>query len=346
MRVLQIFASFILSAVVVQDARGETLNLLIWESYIDPALIDRFTHDTGIIVHQTFYDSGDARDAILSDPGSNVDLVVIGENGSALYGKRGILEPLDDTKVPSLADYPTDWRNKCASFGLPYLWGTMGILYRADKVSPTPSSWNDLMRPAPALRKHIAMYEDHNEGFVAPLALLGKSINANDTETLKEAFELMKQQAPFVLTYDYVITSIQNPKYGADIYMALGYSGDQHVLNEKANAGGAWHYVVPREGTLAWLDCMAVSANSPRKAQALRFMDFIGSPKSAAANAVTLVMPVVNPKALPLVPAEMRENPEIYPPQEIIDKSQTQQELSVQSIQTRRRIISSMANYQ
>ncbi|MNY78092.1 hypothetical protein D3C86_2181980 [compost metagenome] len=57
-------------------------------------------------------------------------------------------------------------------------------------------------------------------------------------------------------------------------------------------------------------------------------------------------MPTASEKALELIPAEMRSNQEIYPPADILAKSQYQKELSIQSIQTRRRIISSMANFQ
>jgi spermidine/putrescine transport system substrate-binding protein len=245
-----------------------------------------------------------------------------------------------------MKDYKPEWTSRCAGYAMPYLWGTMGIAYRSDMVKTAPASWSDLMSPAPELKKHVAMYDDHNEAFIAPLALLGKSINTNDSETLKAAFELMKKQAPFVLTYDYVITAIQNPEFRDNIYMAIAYSGDQHVLNDKAGTAGVWRYVVPKEGTLSWLDCMAVNAASPRKQLALQLLDFIGSPESAASNATALNMPTASDRALDLIAADMRSNREIYPPAEILAKSQYQTELSVQSIQTRRRIISAMANFQ
>lgn len=327
-------------------ARAETLNLLIWEAYIDPSILDAWTASTGVAVRQITFDSGDARDEILADPHSNIDLAVVGENGSALFGKRGILAPLDGESVPSLRDYDAQWTSRCGGYGAPYLWGTMGIVYRSDKITTEPTSWKDLMQPAPALKKHIAMYDDHNEAFIAPLILLGKSINANDNETLKQAFALMKTQAPFVLTYDYVITSIDNPDYGRDIYMALAYSGDQKVLNEKAGTPGVWRYAVPHEGTLSWLDCLAVTAGSPRKAQAMKLLDYILSAQSAARNARTLGMPTASRAALALIPPAMTNDPAIYTPEDILARSQYQTELSVSSIQTRRRIISAMANFQ
>ncbi|MFC3073023.1 polyamine ABC transporter substrate-binding protein [Shinella pollutisoli] len=326
-------------------AHAITLNLLIWEAYIEGSILEDFKAKTGIEVHQTYYDSGDARDEILSDPNSNVDLVVTSENGAKLYGNRGVLLPLDPAAVPSAADYPESWTRRCGGYGLPYLWGTMGILYRSDKVTAAPSSWSDLMAPDEPLRGHIAMYDDHAEAFVAPLMLLGKSVNANDNETLKQAYEVMKAQSPYVLTYDYIITSIQSPEHGQDIYMALGYSGDQHVLNEKVSAPGLWRYVVPKEGTLSWLDCIAVSERSQNREAALKLFDFITNAENAARNAQSLNMPTASTAALALLPEEMRSNPEIYTAPEILARSQFQEELTVQSVQARRRIISSLAQF-
>ncbi|KRD64303.1 spermidine/putrescine ABC transporter substrate-binding protein [Ensifer sp. ENS10] len=338
--------AFLATLLFATAAPAETLNLLIWESYIDQKILDRWTSITGVAVHQVYYDSGDTRDEVLADPNSRVDLVVTGENSAALFGRKGVLEKLDETNVASLRDYDESWRKRCSGRGLPYLWGTMGILYRSDVVREAPASWQDLMRPAPALAKHVAMYDDHNEAFVAPLMLLGQSINTNDSATLKAAFDLMKEQAPSVLTYEYIISSIQNPTVSKDIYMALGYSGDQHVLNDKAGTPGVWRYAVPKEGTLSWLDCMSVVAKSPNKDRALALLDYLGSPGSAAANALALNMPTASRAAYALLPEEVRADPAIYPSPDILAKSQYQQELSTESVQLRRRIISTLANFQ
>ena len=325
------------------SAGATTLNLLIWEAYIDEQILADFTAETGIEVHQTFYDSGDARDEILADPNSNVDVVVTNENGAKLYGNRGIILALDGTNVPALKDYAESWTKRCGGYGVPYLWGTMGILYRSDKVTTAPASWADLMKPAESLRGHIAMYDDHAEAFVAPLVLLGKSVNANDNESLKAAYELMKAQAPYVLTYDYVVTSVQSPDKGPNIYMALGYSGDQFTLNDKVGTPGLWRYVVPKEGTLSWLDCITVSERSSNKELALKLVDYISNAKNGARNAIELNMPTASTAALALLPPAVQSNPEIYAAPEILAKSQLQEELTVESVQARRRIISSLA---
>lgn len=40
---------------------------------------------------------------------------------------------------------------------MPYTWGTTGICYRTDKVSPAPQSWNDLLNPSDALKGKVTM---------------------------------------------------------------------------------------------------------------------------------------------------------------------------------------------
>lgn len=324
---------------------AETINLLIWQAYIDPSILSDWSARTGIAVHQTYYDSSDARDEVLSNPSSDIDLVVTGENGARLFGDRGILQALSPDTLPSLIEYDESWTKRCGGYGVPYLWGTMGILYRSDAVTTTPTSWADLMKPGEPLRHHIAMFDDHNEAFVPVLVLLGKSINANDETTLREAFQMMKAQAPYVLTYDYVITSIQNPEVGPDVHMALGYSGDQHVLDEMTGKERLWRYAVPSEGTLFWLDCMAISTRSKHTEAALDLLNHIAGAQSAARNAIALQMPTANRAALELIPADMRGNAEIYTAPEILAKSQYQEELSVPSVQSRRRIISSLVQF-
>ena len=329
----------------IVPARAETINLLNWERYIDQSILEAWTAKTGVEVRQTFFDSGDARDEILTDPLSTVDLVVMGDNGGRLYGRRGVLKELDEKEVPALAEYPQDLHERCGTFGVPYFTGTMGILYRSDKISVAPTSWNDLMTPSSALKGHVAMYDDPTEMFVAPLMALGKSINATDAPTLKAAFALLKAQSPAVRTYEYVMTSSQNQTYGDDIYMALGYSGDQYALNEMPKSSGAWKFSLPREGSLYWLDCLSVMASSPRKALAVDLLNHIASAPNALKNAVSQRRPTPNLKALPQVPEAMREDEMIYPPADVLARSEAPRELTPEGIQTRRRIISSLVNF-
>jgi spermidine/putrescine transport system substrate-binding protein len=327
------------------EAKAETLNLLIWESYIDQKLLEEWTTQTGVTVHQVLYDNGEMRDELLSDPDNDIDLVIISERQASTFGRRGVIEPLTDQNVSYLADYEPQWLDRCNGYGVPYLWGTAGILYRSDKVVQAPTSWQALLKPSPDLKGHIAMFDDNTDAFIAPLMLLGASLNTTDESDLRAAFEVLKTQAPFVRTYEYVISSTQNESFGDDLYMAFGYSGDQFVLNGREGTPGLWRYVVPEEGTMSWVDCMSVVAKSSKKAMALKLLEHIGSAEGAAANSIALNMPTPNTEALALLPVGLRNDPAIYPPESAVAQSERLESMTAEALQTRRRIVNALITF-
>lgn len=105
MKARGVISVFLATLLCASASRAETLNLLIWEDYIDEGLIDRWTEKTGVSIRQINFDSDDARDEILADPGRNIDLVIVDENGATLFGRKGIIEPLSETNLPALEDY-------------------------------------------------------------------------------------------------------------------------------------------------------------------------------------------------------------------------------------------------
>ena len=68
---------------------------------------------------------------------------------------------------------------------------------------------------------------------------------------------------------------------------------------------------------MIWIDMMAIPADAPHAANALKFIDFILKPEIAAeiSDAVAYANP--NAKATALVDPEIRDNPNIYPPEAV-----------------------------
>lgn len=323
-------------------AHSQSLNLLIWEGYISPVLIERWKALTHSDINQIYFDSGDKRDAILSNPNSMVDLTIIDESRIGRVANRGLLSELSRDKLPNLALIGSRWQEQCGRYGAAYFWGTSGILYRSDKVPVHPTSWRDLLQPADFLKQHIAMIKDDDDLLAVPLHLLNKPANTDNIDALRGAFAILKAQAPAVLTYDYIITIQQNPAFEDKIYMALGNLGDQAALNRDPRAGNAWHFVTPREGSNIWMDCIAVVDRSPRRQLAIQFINFLNEPRNAAENARYLKMPTPNTAALPLLPDAMLHDAEIYPAPDVIARSSFRGPLPEATSQLRRRIVSAV----
>jgi spermidine/putrescine transport system substrate-binding protein len=332
----------LVAAMLPVELKAETLNLLIWEKYIAPKILERWTSETGIAVKQIYFDDGDERDRLLADPDSDIDLAILNENVTSLYSRNGKLMEVSDQTVPSAKNSVPRWRERCAGYALPYFWGTLGIVYRADKITTPPTSWNDLLKPQKDLSGHVAMQTGYDDLLTPALILSGSRVSSQDTAELKRAFEILAAQAPFVKTYDYVITSAQNVTYGKDLYMALAYSGDQFVLSDTTSF--PWKYVLPKEGSVLWVDCLGVNANSKRRASAMRFLNFINEPDVAAENAIHLSLPTTNAAAIPLLPEKMRNNQEIFPSEDVVRTSQFYAEYPASVVQLRKRIVSAVTS--
>jgi len=339
-------------AIAGSPVRAASLNFLIWEDFIDPGILDEWSARSGVPVREVPIDNGDQRDLILGDADSAVDLAVMNEGSIALFGNRGVLEPVTPATVPAMREYAQDRLARCAGYGVPYLWGTMGILYRRDKVVPPPTSWRDLMQPEARYFGHIAMFDDTRMAFVAPLRFLGLSANAGDDASLRRAFEALKAQAPAVLTYDYIITAMHDPVIGPDIWLGLGYSGDQRTLD--ALSGGSvgpdgepqqrWGYVLPAEGSLTWQACVSVIAQSKQKAAALDLLNLIASRDMALRNAIRQRMAPTNAAAEAALPAALRDDPSFYPPETALARSEILTDIPAEAIMRRRRIIAALVN--
>ncbi|MBV1790642.1 spermidine/putrescine ABC transporter substrate-binding protein [Marinobacterium sp. D7] len=321
---------------------AEKLTLLNWEAYLDPDVIAMWQAETGVEIEQIYFDNDERRDRMMVDAGRHhIDLVVLDEVASRLFGERGVSFAPTTAQAPNLRHLDPRFTDQCGKHSVPYMWGSLGIAYRNDKVGTTPVSWSDLMRPAPELVGHIGMLDDGADMLAPALLMHGQSVNSDSREALQAAFEDLKQQVPAVLTYDYAITYLQSDTNADQLYMALVYSGDQDTLNE-VQGSEHWQYVVPSEGTILWADCLAVLQGSDKQELAIRFIDFLNRPEIAARNAQSVWVATPNTAAYPLLDEEFSQDPTVYPSADVMAKSQLYGVLSDENLMLRKRITSAI----
>lgn len=338
-----IATSLLFPSTTIQAA--ETLTLLNWEEFLSEAVIERWQTETGVQIRQVYFDSGDKRDEVLSEPNHRIDIALTELISANRFGERGLLDPIDDKALPNLKHTPQRWRAHCGAHAIPYLWGTLGIAYRSDRMPDAPRSWADLLQPAEHDAPHIIMMEDHEDILAGPLLYRRHSINTSSLDELKAAYELLTAQSSAVLTYEYAITSLRSQRFLDRADMALVYSGDQQVLNAiEGVKGEPWRYVVPEEGTLLWVDCLSVPVNSQKKALAYRFLNFLSNPEIAALNTAELGVATANTAAIARLPDEIRQDSSIYPPEAILQNSQVYESRPHEATQTRRRIVNALIN--
>src|SRR5512141_2392458 len=88
------------------------LNLYGWSDYVPQQLLDDFTSQYGIKVNYDTYSSNEEMLAKLQAGASGYDLVIPSDYTVTIMVKQGMLEPLDQTKIPNYANLDTRCTNK------------------------------------------------------------------------------------------------------------------------------------------------------------------------------------------------------------------------------------------
>jgi putrescine transport system substrate-binding protein len=147
---------------------------------------------------------------------------------------------------------------------------------------------------------------------------LGHDANSVDPNDLAEVEAMLKSVRPYVRYFSSAKMLVDLPN--EEVCIAMSWSGDYAQAMYRAREVGKpvqLAYTMPREGTLAWFDLWFIPADAPHPDNALLFMNYLLRPKVIAdiSNEVRYAAP--NPKALPFLLPEVRDDPAVYPPEEV-----------------------------
>jgi spermidine/putrescine transport system substrate-binding protein len=276
------------SAPAEPETRADTLRLYNWENYLDPGLAAEFTRRTGVHIHQSYFTSDWERDLrIVSNGAADFDLIVLDATQVSAYATRGWLAPVGVERVPALAHYDARWLlpKDAAGYALPYAWGVIGIVYRADLIGQAPDSWSVLFHPPRTLCGKLLMGDDARELSAVALKAGGFSGNSTRVADHRAAERALRGQRPCVGQYRYPGTLPESPLLSGTAVAGMSYSTDAawlHARNPQVR------FAIPKEGGLMWVDYLVVVQTSPRKRLAYEFLKFLAEPSVAARQAAYL----------------------------------------------------------
>lgn len=315
-------ASLIGATTVAWAQEPRELVLVNWSEYMDPALVTKFEETHNARLKMIYFDDEDTRDQLMVESdGKGYDLVVLAGRNFANYRARGWLAPLDETNTPNLKHIEPRWRTifpDAEGHAAPYLWGTLGIAYRADLLPDGLHSLKQIFQPGEALRHKISMSGDAGDTIGMALKSLGYSLNSAESRALDQVEDLLLKLKPYVRAQTYVVSE-NSALVSGEVVAGLMYNGDALTLAEK---NPNIRYVVPDEGTNLWVDYMAVLEGANDKDLARSFVNFLNEPANAAQLAQTLHYATPNAAAKKLLPAEVLADNRIYPSEDVLAKSE------------------------
>ncbi|WP_157496678.1 polyamine ABC transporter substrate-binding protein [Hahella ganghwensis] len=297
-------------------ARAEELRILTWEDYIDPELVTRFEQENNTKVRFIYYEDDDERDFILANTdGSGFDIIVFDQTMTAPYTKNGWLHLFRREEVPNLVHVQMPMSNKPLPeelTSIPYSWGSIGLLYRKDKLTSPPESWMDFFRPDDYLRNRILVINTASTTFRLALKALGFSLLSEDPDHIAKARQLLREQRPFVRAYRNILFGEESELIAGKVWIAMAYNGDAMTVMEGRPELG---FIFPKEGSMLWTDSIAILNKSSSKTLAKQFINYLNEPEINAQNAEYIQYATPNKAANELLPKEFLDNPTINPPQ-------------------------------
>ena len=301
-------ALIILSSVALSGCGGGAKTELIlenWGEYLDPELITKFNEENpDINLVQKTTTSNEEMYTVCATEGSKIDLCVPSEYMVERMMKEDMLAEIDLSSLKN-----AQYINKLAApsadaeckYSVPYMMGTLGIVYNKTMVDDTVDSWDILWNEK--YSKKIMMYSSIRDSLAVALIRLGYDINTTDPAQLAEAGQLLIDQKPMVLAYG--TDNIKDSMISGSCAIAVDYSGAAAAaIAENPDLD----YVVPKEGSNVWVDCVVIMKNSEHKEEAQRFIDFLCDPENAAVNAEYIGYTPANTEAVNLVSDELKNN--------------------------------------
>lgn len=302
-----------------------TLSVYNWGEYLSDGsdgLMDidkEFTALTGIKINQTNFATNEEMYAKIKSGGTNYDIIIPSDYMIARMIKEDMLEKLDYSNFPN-AKYldPRFDENSYDPhnvYSVPYAWNTVGIIYNKKMVTEKIDSWNILWDEKYADK--ILMFDNSRDAFGLTLKMLGYSLNTEDPEELRQAAEKLKEQKPLVQSY--LMDQTHNKMIGNEAALAPYYSGEATLMQvDNPDIDVAF----PKEGTNLFMDSVCIPKGSRNKEAAEMYINFLNEPDVACDNIEYIGYSTPNLGAFQLLDDEVKENPIIYPDQDILDNTE------------------------
>ena len=276
---------------------GGELNVLNWGEYIDEELIALFEQETGVKVNYIEMTSNEEMLIKLRSSDSNYDLCFPSDYIIEQMIREDMLIPLDYSKIPNAENIDPKMKEITNAFdpgnkySLPYMWGTVGILYNTTMVD--------------SVRDTIGI----------TLKYLGYEMNTRSEAEVAEARDLRIAQAPLRKGFgtDNMRTSMVNGKAA----IAVIYSGDAFAcIDENPDLA----YVVPKEGSNVWFDNVVIPKSAKNVDAAHMFINFLNDAENATRNTEYICYSTPNKAAMDRLSEDFTEDETYNPPQEILDR--------------------------
>jgi putrescine transport system substrate-binding protein len=314
-------------------AEEKVVNVLNWSDYIAPETIAKFEAETGIKVNYDVFDSNEVLETKLLTGRTGYDVVVPTDYFLERQAKQGILLALDKTKLPNLKNIDPAVLKRLEGadpgnrYGVPYAGVVTGIGYNVAKLKKAlgnvpVDSWAIVFDPKYAAKLKdcgFTMLDQEGEIIFSAKLWLGIDSASERQDDLAAAEAMLLKIRPYVRYFH--SSQYINDLANGETCVANSWSGDVLQARDRAREAGKGvelAFAVPKEGALQSFDMLAIPADAPHPDNAHKFIDFLMRADIAADFTKFRKFPSGNLAAEKLVDADLRADPMVFPPADVV----------------------------
>ena len=311
------------------EERSRILKVYNWADYIDEDVLAEFpewykeqTGEDISIIYQVF-DINEIMLTKIERGHEDFDLICPSEYIIERMLKKDLLIPINrdfgDTPdyLDNVSPYIQEQLNKLSQPGrkttdyvVPYMWGTAGLLYNKEFVSPeTVESWKCLWDSA--FERKILMKDSYRDAYGTAIiyahakeladgtVTVEQLMNDNSPEAIAKAEDFLKRMKPNIAGWEADFGKEMMTKGKA--WLNFTWSGDAvWAIEEAADVDVELDYYVPQEGSNIWYDGWAIPKYARNIKAASYFIDYLCRPDIALRNmdAIGYVSAIATPEIL------------------------------------------------
>lgn len=312
----------LLAVVVIMGFAGcasdkEVVNVYNWGEYIDKDVLKIFEQETGIKVNYNLFTTNEDMYVKLSKGRVSYDVVFPSDYMVQRMIKEDMAQKINMDNVPNYKNIDEVHKNlrydPLNEYSVPYLWGTVGILYNTKKVTDIVDSWDILWNPK--YSQQIFMQDSQRDSMMVALIKLGYSQNTTDQAQINEAMNLLIEQKPLVLGY--LVDEVKDKMVQGEGALAVVWSGEA-VDAMSMNSDLA--YVIPKEGSNRWVDAMVIPTSAKNVSAAEKFINFMLRDDIMLLNAEETGYSITSHTAIEKLDEEWKNNLAAYPTEESLER--------------------------
>jgi len=296
---------------------AEEITVYNWYDYINPDVFDLFTQETGIKVNPVYFTTNEEMMVqIEASPGA-FDVCFPSEYMVERLLAKDLLAEINYDNVPNAKYILDSLRNPSYdannAHSVPYMWGTVGILYNTKMVTEPVDSWGILWDSKYA--SNVFMMDSIRDSMGITLKYLGHSMNTRDILALEMAKTKLIEQKKAGIVKAYQVDETKDKMVANEAALALVYSGDaQYSIDLNPDLA----YAIPKEGSNVWVDSMVIPKTAKNKEGAEKFIDFLCRPDIAKMNCEEIWYSSPNTGAIELMGDDYINNTVMNPAAEVV----------------------------